>query len=163
MVGAIRVDAFPGHDLRMVACARDLAASAAGNLLFLSCDNELQEVAAEGGELKLLRTRATLPSERAPGNRTDEIIVPDGGAAVIALNTEVRQPTNQPARARIADIDGGGRVKVLLDQRDAIVQSMAVTPRWVIAVLRRADGRFDAVRVARRMVHADAGAIAANA
>ena len=149
MVGAIRVDEFRGHDHRMVSCARDVAASATGTLLFLSCDNELQEVSADGKQLTLVRVRPTLPRESAAGHRTDEIIVVDGSAAIVALNTEAGLPDNRPSHARIAEIDTSGTVKTLLDLRDAVVRSLAVTPTWAVAVLRRADGRFDAVRVAR--------------
>ena len=149
MVGTIRIDEFRGHDLRMVSCARDLAASPNGNLLFLSCENELQEVTEEARTLKLVRARPTLPAERDPNSWTDEILVPDGTAVVVALNTEVGLPRNRPGRARIAEVDEAGAVRTVLDERDAVVHSLAVTPQWVLSVLRRADGRFDAVRTAR--------------
>jgi hypothetical protein len=149
MVGTIRIDEFRGHDLKMVSCARDLAASPKGHLLFLSCDNELQEVAEEARTLRLVRARPTLPAERDPSTWTDEILVPDGTAVVVALNTEVGVPRHRPGRARIAEVDDAGAVRTVIDERDAVVHSMAITPQWVLAVLRRADGRFDAVRTAR--------------
>ena len=149
LVGFIRIDEFDGHDLRLISCAHDLAPSSRGNLLVLSCDNELQELSVEGKQLSLLSARPTLPSESGPGNWTHEIITPAGAATVVALNTEVNQPNNQPGHARVAEIDSAGAVRTLLDMRDATVKSMAVTGRMVVAVLRRADGRFDAVMVSR--------------
>lgn len=143
------LDEHGGHDNRIVSCAHDLTASAAGNLLLLSCENELQEVRDEGGDLRLLAARPTLPGESAAGNRTYELIVADGSTAVVALNTEVGQPNNRPGRTRVAEVDSAGAVRTLLDTRDAVVTSMAVTPRWLVAVLRRAGGTTDAVKVAR--------------
>ncbi|MEO8560990.1 MAG: toll/interleukin-1 receptor domain-containing protein [bacterium] len=150
IVDPMRIDEFGGRDLKMVSCAHDVATSAAGNLLLLSCDNELQEVSVEGKALTLVSARRTLPSESAPGNWTDEILIPDGRAVVVALNTEVNQPSGRPRRARIAEIDSAGAVATLLDVRDAVVRSMAVTTTMVIAVLRRADGSTDAMRLTRR-------------
>ena len=144
------IDEHGGHASRMVSCAHDLTASAAGNLLLLSCENELQEVRDEGGDLRLLGVRPTLPSESAQGNWTYERIISDAATAVVALNTEVGQPNNRPGRARVAEVDSAGAVRTLLDTRDAVVTSMAVTPRWLVAVLRRADGTTDVVKVGRR-------------
>jgi hypothetical protein len=146
----MRVEEFGGHELRMVSCAHDLAESAEGHLLFLSCDNELQEVRLDDRQLKLVRATATLPSESAPGNWTDELLVPSDSSVLVALNTEVNQPRNTPGHARIAEVSFAGSARALLDERGAVVVSMAVTPRSVVAVLRRANGAFDAVSVPRR-------------
>jgi hypothetical protein len=147
-MGFVRVDIFSGHELQMLSCAHDLAASSAGNLLLLSCDNELLEIQAEGKELRLISTRTTLPSEAGPGNWTYDIIVPADKSVVIALNTELIQPL-RPQRARIAEIDSAGSVKTLLDNPDAVVHSLAVTPRFVIAVLRLVSGQFDTLLLDR--------------
>jgi hypothetical protein len=53
-------------------------------------------------------------------------------------------------RARVAEVDSVGGVRTLLDEKDAAVRSLAVTPRSVIAVLRRADGSADAVVIPRK-------------
>jgi hypothetical protein len=144
-----RVDEFGGHDLRLVSCAHDLAATSSGHLLFLSCDNELQEVAAEARELRLLGSRRTLPPEHAPDTWTWEIVAPAGASAVVALNTEVGQPDNRPGRVRVVEVAGDGTVHPLLDARDAVATSLAVTPRWVAVVLRQADGGTESIRIPR--------------
>jgi hypothetical protein len=149
LVGFIRIDELRGHDLRTVSCAHDLASTAAGNLLALSCDNELQELAVEGKQVTLVSARPTLPSESGPNNWTDELIVADGAATIVALNTEVNQPNNRPGHARIVEVDSAGASRLRLDVRDAVVRSMAVTPKAIVAVLRRADGRFEGVRTTR--------------
>jgi hypothetical protein len=149
MMGFARIDTFPGHDLGLVRCATDLAESAAGNPLFLSCDNELQEVVIDDGKLRLVSTRPTLPSESGPGRWTYELIARDSASVIVALNTEVGQPNNRPSRARIAEVDSVG-VVTLLDVADAVVHKMAVTPRAVIALIRLADGSSDGVVVPRR-------------
>jgi hypothetical protein len=150
MMNFVRIDEFGGHDLALVSCATDIAESAAGNPLFLSCGNELQEVVAEGGELRLISARPTLPSESGLGRWTDEIIARDSGSVIVALNTEVGQPNNRPGHARIAEVDSAGAVTTLLDMQDAVVRAMAVTPRSVVALIRLADGRADAIVVPRR-------------
>ena len=147
-----RIDEFGGHDIGMVSCAHDLAESADGNLLFLSCDNELQEVRLdEDRKLKLVRATPTLPNEGAPGNWTHELIVRADSAVIVALNTQL-QGASTPARARIVEVtfSPGGSARTLLDESGAIVVSMAATPRSVVAVLRRANGTLDAVSVSRR-------------
>ena len=160
IVDPMRIDVFDGRELKIVSCAHALAESAAGNLLLLSCDNELQEVSVEGKTLALVSIRRTLSRDRAAGTATDEIIVPDGHAAVVALNSGVDRsrvfvhgvPLNQnpqPRHARIAEIDSAGAVATLLDAQDVIVRSMAVTPKAVIVVLERADGSTDAKRIPR--------------
>ncbi len=145
--GTIRVDEVRGHDVPMVSCAHDLAEGAGGTMLLLSCDNELLEVVTDSRPPRLIRSRSTLPSESAPENWTDEIIVRDGASVFIAFNTQLR-PSLRPAHARIARVDDGG-VATLLDERDAIVTSMAVASRAILAVLRRADGTTDAISVTR--------------
>jgi len=148
IMGTVRVDEVSGHDA-MISCAHDLAESADGNMLLLSCDNELQEILAAGRDLTLLQARPTLPSESAPGNRTWERIVPDGRTVFVALNTETNQPVNHPAHARIARVDDTGST-LLFDDTDAVIVSIAVTPRTVLVVLRRADGSRDARRIDRQ-------------
>lgn len=143
-----RVDEFSGHDLQMVSCAHDIAESAGGNLLFLSCSNELQEVRAEEQRLILVKARPTLASQSGPGNWTDEIIVRDGNAVFVALNTN--QPPSRPAHARIAQVDDRG-VTTLFDLADAVVISMAVTRRLVVAVLKQADGSVSVVMIERNL------------
>jgi hypothetical protein len=145
-----RIDEFSGHELQMVSCAHDVAESAAGNLLVLSCSNELQELSVEGKTLTLVASRPTLPSESGPGKWTDELIMRDSATVVIALNTEIGQPNNRPAHARVAEVDSLGKVTQLLDVPDAVVRSMAVTPRLVAVVLQRANGSMDGMWIPRR-------------
>ncbi|HEV7993148.1 MAG TPA: toll/interleukin-1 receptor domain-containing protein [Gemmatimonadaceae bacterium] len=149
MVGFIRIDAFHGRDLPLVSCAHDLAQSPAGNLLFLSCDNELQEVSVDGRTLTVVSSRPTLPRDTAPGVWTDEIIIPDGASAIVALNTSAPESVDRPVHARIVEVDSAGALTSLLDLRNAVVKSMAVTPKMVVAVLQRANGSTDALRIAR--------------
>jgi hypothetical protein len=77
-------------------------------------------------------------------------VVADGGGAVIALNTRPVMPSVRPGRLRIAELDSAGPATPVLEVAGASVLSMAVTPRWVIAVLGRVDGSTDALRVARK-------------
>lgn len=150
LVGFIRIDRFRGRDLKLVSCAHDVAESPAGNPLILSCDNELQEVYSEGNGLRLVGTRPTLPPERLPRSSTYDILATDSSRVIVALNTEATEPNNRPLHARIAEVDSVGVVKSLLDVKDAVVQSMAVTRRSVVAVLKRADQSSDVVIVSRR-------------
>jgi hypothetical protein len=50
----------------------------------------------------------------------------------------------------VAEVDSAGVVVPLLDVPGAVVQSLGVTPRSVIAVLRRADGSTDVEVVSRK-------------
>jgi hypothetical protein len=149
VVGFVRIDRFNGRNLKLVSCAHDVAESPSGNALFLSCDNELQEVYAEGNQITLVRTRPTLPSERATGNFTYDILESDSSRVIVALNT-VSGANDRPTHARIAEVDSAGQVNTLLDIKDAVVRSMGVTPGSVVAVLRRADGSSDVTVVSRR-------------
>lgn len=148
-VGFIRIDRFDGRDLKLVSCAHDVASTPSLNVLFLSCDNELQEVSVEGKQLTVVRTRPTLPPDRTPGTSSYDLIEMDSTTAVVALNT-VATPNDKPLRARIVEVDSAGITKSLLDERDAVVQSMGVTPTSVVAVVRRADGSTDALVVPRK-------------
>lgn len=148
LVGAIRVDTMSGASMAMLRCARDIAESVAGNLLLLSCDNELQEVSVEGGVLTLVSARPTVARDSAGTERTGEIIAADSIATVIALNATA-PPNDTPTRARIVELGSTGTVTVLLDERGAIVRSMAVTPRLVATVLHRRDGSTDVAWIAR--------------
>jgi hypothetical protein len=47
------------------------------------------------------------------------------------------------------EVDSAGASKQRLDIPEAVVRSMAVTPKVIVAVLRRADGRFEGVRMTR--------------
>jgi hypothetical protein len=150
MVGFVRVDRFDGKDTKLVRCAHDLGDTPAKNLLFVSCDNELQEVAVDAKQLTLVRARPTLPPERAPGTTSYDLLATDSTwTAFVALST-VAEPNDRPVRARVAEVDSVGGVRTLLDEKDAAVRSLAVTPRSVIAVLRRADGSADAVVIPRK-------------
>lgn len=150
MVGFVRVDRFDGKDTKLVRCAHDLGDTPAKNLLFVSCDNELQEVAVDGKQLTLVRARPTLPPDRAPGTTSYDLLATDSTwTAFVALSTGA-EPNDRPVRARVAEVDSVGAVRTLLDEKDAAVRSLAVTPRSVIAVLRRADGSADAVVIPRK-------------
>jgi len=63
--GPTRIDEIDGHDQTNISCATDLAESANGNLLAMSCSNELQELSTDSRPLKLLGAHPTLPSESA--------------------------------------------------------------------------------------------------
>jgi hypothetical protein len=146
--GFIRIDRFDGRELGLVRCAHDVAAAPSGNVLFLGCDNALQEVSVESRVLTVVRTRPTLPPDAAPGTSSYDLLVADSTRVIVALNT-VGRPDDRPVRARVAEVDSVGGVRSLLDVTGAVVTSLGVTSRSVIAVLRRADGSADAVVAAR--------------
>lgn len=148
LVGAIRVDTISGDSIAMLRCAHDLAESIAGNLLLVSCENELQEVSVEGRHLTLVSVRPTVPRDSGGAATTGEIIAPDSIGTVVALNATL-PPNDAPARARIVALDSAGPATPLLDERDAIVRSMAVTPRLVASVLLRRDGSTQVVWIPR--------------
>jgi hypothetical protein len=145
-MGAVRVDEVNGNDVPMIRCAHDVAENGSGNMLLLSCDNALQEILAAGRDLTLLQSQQVLPPDSTSGDLTTEIIVPDGRIVFVALNSETSE---SPGRARILRVDEQGSVK-LFDEPDAVIVSMAVTPRAVLAVFRRADGSWDARRIDRQ-------------
>ena len=147
--GFIRIDRFDGKDLELVRCAHDVAAAPLANVLFLGCENELQEVSAESKQLTVVRTRPTLPPDRTAGTSSYDLLQADSTRVIVALNTVTGEPNDKPVRARVAEVDSVGAVRALLDVRDAVVTSLGVTSRSVVAVLRRADGSTDAVVVAR--------------
>ena len=147
--GFIRIDRFDGKDLKLVRCAHDVAAAPSGTVLFLGCDNALQEVAVESKALTLVRTRPTLPPDATPGTSSYDLLQADSSRVLVALNTVV-EPNDKPVRARVADVDSVGAVRSLLDVKDAVVTSLGATSQSVVAVLRRADGSTDAVVVRRR-------------
>ena len=142
--GFIRIDRFDGKDLKLVSCAHDVAAAPSGNVLFLGCDNELQEVSVESNALTLVRTRPTLAPDRTPGTSSYDLLEADSAHVIVALNT-VAEPNGDPVRARVAEVDSAGSAHALLDVRGAVVTSLGVTPKSVVAVLRRADGSTDVV------------------
>ena len=146
IMGAVRVDEVNGNDVPMIRCAHDVAENGSGNMLLLSCDNALQEILAAGRDLTLLQSQQVLPPDSTSGDLTTEIIVPDGRIVFVALNSET---SGSPGRARILRVDEQGSVK-LFDEPDAVIVSMAVTPRAVLAVFRRADGSWDARRIDRQ-------------
>ena len=146
--GFIRIDRFDGANLKLVRCAHDVAAAPSGNVLFLGCENELQEVSVESNALTLVRTRPTLPPDGAAGMSSYDLLQTDSSRVIVGLSTTAA-PNDKPARARVAEVDSVGAVRTLLDVRDAVVTSLGVTSRSVVAVLRRTDGSTDAVVVAR--------------
>ena len=146
IMGTVRVDEVSGKDVPMIRCAHDVAENGSGNMLVLSCDNALQEILAAGRDLTLLRSQPVLSVDSTSGDSTTEIIVPDGRMVFVALNTETSE---SPVRARILRVDERGSVK-LFDEPDAVIASMAVTPRAVLAVLHRANGGWDARRIDRQ-------------
>jgi hypothetical protein len=149
-LGFMRIDRFEGKDRALVRCAHDIARASPTTILFLSCDNELQEVYADASEFRLVRTRRTLPADRAAGTHSYDLLVTDSSRVIVALSTVADEPRDKPRRARIAEVDSAGTVQSLLDEPDAAVQSIGVTPTSVVAVLRRADGSTDVVVVPRK-------------
>lgn len=144
----IRVDEARGDDADLVRCADDLAEGPDRIMIFLSCENELLEFRNDGASLHLLRKSPALESENVPGNRTRDLIVTEGSTVFVALSTEGDPSANRREHARIVRV-AGPDVETLYEERDAVVTSMAVTPRAVLAVLKRAEGTIDAVRIAR--------------
>jgi TIR domain len=149
VVGFIRIDRFDGKDLKLVSCAHDVAEAPSGNVLFLSCDNELQEVSVDATQLTLVRARPTLPPERAPGTSSYDMLATDSNRVIVALNT-VARPNDRPLHGRIAEVDSAGVVQPMLDVRDAVVQSMGVTRTSIVAVIQRANGSTDVIVVPRK-------------
>jgi hypothetical protein len=147
-LGFIRIDRFDGKDRAIVRCAHDIAPAPPKNLMLLSCENELQEIYADASVFNLVRTRPTLPPDRTPGTTSYDLLERDSTAVIVALNTAAAS-NDTPVRARVAEVDTAGKVRRLLDVADAVVQSLGVTSRSVIVVLRRADGSMD-VQVAPR-------------
>jgi hypothetical protein len=147
--GFVRIDRFDGKDLALVRCAHDVAAAPSGNVVFLGCDNSLQDVSVESKALTLVRTRPTLPPDATPGTTSYDLLQADSAHVIVALNTVTGAPNETPVRSRVADVDSVGTVQPLLDVKDAAVISVGVTSRSVAVVLRRADGSTDAVVVRR--------------
>ena len=147
-IESARVDTIPGGSQALANCIHDLAESTRGNPLLLSCGNELVEVRRDSIVLIPAGAWQTLADEHGTGRTVDETIVRDGNSVFVVLNTYQGQPAGRPDHARIARVQGR-QVDALLDERGAAVQSMAVTSRAVIAVLRRADGTTTAVSVPR--------------
>ena len=149
-LGFIRIDRFDGKDRAIVRCAHDVAPASPKTILLMSCDNELQEVSADASEFRLVRTRRVVPAERVAGTSSYDLLETDSGRVVVALSTVGDQPDDRPLRARIAEVDSAGAVEQLLDEPNAAIQSIGVTPTSVVAVLRRAGGSADAIVVPRR-------------
>ena len=143
----VRIDRFDGRTLPLVRCATDVAESEKKNPVVLSCENELQELESIGNSIRLIGARPTLPKDAPPARMTSNLLATHGRSVIVALNSEGSDP--RPSRTRIAEVDSTGAVTPLLDERDAAVRSLAVTPRLVVAVLRLADGSAD-VKVMRR-------------
>jgi hypothetical protein len=147
--GFTRIDRFDGKNVELVRCAHDIAEAPSDNVLFLSCENELQEVSVMAKELTLVRTRPTLPVERAPGTSSYDLLATDSSRVIVAVNT-VSEPNDKPWRGRIAEVDSAGVVQPMLDVKNAVVQSMAVTRTSIVAIVRRADGSTDVKVVPRK-------------
>jgi hypothetical protein len=84
LVSPMRVDDYLGADLPLVSCAHDLAATPAGNMLLLSCDNRLQEIRESQqklGVLDLVSSRPTLPNDTIAGATRSDVIVADSTRA----------------------------------------------------------------------------------
>ncbi len=140
IMGTIRVDRVSGAEVPMIRCAHDIAESATGRMLLLSCDGELQEILAAGMDLSLLRSRPVLPPDSLAGRIVSEQIVADGDAVFVALNTEGE---NDSPRARVVLVRDIGSTP-LFDIAGAAITSMAVTSRAVLVVLRHSERRWEA-------------------
>jgi TIR domain-containing protein len=148
-LGFIRIDRFDGKDRAIVRCAHDIAPAPPKNLLLLSCENELQEIYADASVFTLVRSRPTLPPDRTLGTTSYDLLERDSTNVIVALNTAGAAPNGKPVRGRVAEVDSAGNVRRFLDVRDAVVQSLGVTSRSVVVVLRRADGSMDVEVVPR--------------
>ncbi|HEX6047925.1 MAG TPA: toll/interleukin-1 receptor domain-containing protein [Gemmatimonadaceae bacterium] len=146
----IRIDRFDGRERRIVACATDIAASPRGNPLFLSCDNALQEVSVQARQLTLERTWPPFPAARGDaGTSTHHLIEADSSGLVVAFNIERAAADSTPVRTQVFVLDSTGSARVL-DEPRAAVRSLALTPRRIVTVLRRADGSSDVIVRPRR-------------
>jgi hypothetical protein len=138
---AVTADSFS------VACTHDLAESVDHTFFLLSCDGTLDEAGVDVDEFFGVRTVAALPLERDPSLWTDELIAADSAAVFVALS-RYRASDGRPARATILRVAHGAATP-LAEVRRAAVTSLAATPRQVIAVLRRANGKTDAIAIPR--------------
>jgi hypothetical protein len=142
--GAIRVDEYNAADYPMVSCATDVAESAARNLLFVSCTGDLHEARMDGTRLVLERTVPTLSDEGGQKASSDELIATAGREVFIGFTT----PDNRPGRVRIARVEKDRTVEIGRFSGAALA-SLGVSPRSVVAVLRKADGAFESVALPR--------------
>lgn len=154
LMGTVRVDRVTGEDVPMIRCARDIAEGPDGRMLVLSCDHELLEIFAAGRDFTLVRSSPALPAGEVLEDSTRETIAADGEGAFVAYNTV---SNDAPRRTRVVRVDPGGSV-IVLDRADAIVESMAITDRGVLVVLRMADGSRDARRLDRLFLNEHGGA-----
>ncbi len=150
VVGVTRVDAFPGDSIDAVRCAHDVAQGAAGGLLLLSCDGTLQEMRLDGRKLVSggPAKEASLPSAGVSGVRLDELVARAGGDVFVATSVYDDPPGDAPNAALLYHVaDSGGRKVAQL--AEAVITSLAVAPRSVVAVIRRLDGSVDVVSIPR--------------
>lgn len=129
------------------ACARDLAESVDHTFLLVSCEGKLEEVTVDGSRWFPVRTLATLPMERDSSLGTVELLAADSAAVFVALSLH-RAADGRPERAIILRV-AQGTATPLAELPRAAVTSLAVTPRQVIAVLRRVDGTTEAIAIPR--------------
>jgi TIR domain len=146
--GAIRVDEYSPVDYPAIACASDLAENASRNVLFLSCTGELHEARLDGTKPVLERTQPVLPVERGSDTRSSELIATADTDVFVGINTLDSRPDRNPGRARIARVVSTGSTEIGRVPRASLI-SLAVSPRWVIAVLKNAQGSLEAVALPR--------------
>jgi hypothetical protein len=143
IMGAIRVDMVSGAVFPPIACVSDIADSndhTDGRMLLLSCDDELLDVSADGTRLRVERTVPTI-ARSAGERRVDERLVRTGPDVFVAM-TMAGKPVER-RRTVVVRVGSAGAVQ-LGEIADASIVSMAVSPRNVVVVVKRRDGRFDA-------------------
>jgi hypothetical protein len=142
IMGAIRVDVVSDKDFAPIACASDIGDSSERNdgwMALLSCRDELLDVSADGTKLRLERTVPT--NVRTAGERrVDERLVRSGLEVFAAMTMA---GTAGDARRTVVVRVGASGAAVVGEIAGASVVSMAVSPRHVVTVVKRADGRFD--------------------
>jgi len=150
VVGAARVDGFPGDSADAVRCAHDVAQGATGNLLLLSCDGTLQEMRRDGRTLVQDRPsrEASIPATGMQGVRLDEIVARAGADVFVATSVYADPPGDLPDAAVLYHLDDAGGRKVA-QLTDEVITSLAVAPRAIVAVVRRLDGSTDVVWMRR--------------
>jgi hypothetical protein len=150
VVGATRVDAFPGDSIDAVRCAHDVAQGATGGLLLLSCDGTLQEMRLDGRRLVSDRPakEASLPAAAMRGVRLDELVARAGGDVFVATSVYDDPPADLPNSALVYHVgDSGGRKVAQLTEM--AITSLAVAPQAIVAVIRRLDGSTDLLSMPR--------------
>jgi hypothetical protein len=148
--GAIRVDELAAADYPMLGCLVDIAERTSRHLLILGCDGRLHEASLDGpSRLVPERVISTLSLTEDSEVAVDGRIVTDGRDVFVAMTTHASNTsTLRPPRVRIGRVEGDRAIEIGRFP-DASLVSLAVSPRWVIVVLKHQDGGFTAAALPR--------------